>query len=70
MSLPGCTSRGTLRRRLGALLAGLLILASPELATWSLVVLNTRTGEVCVASATCLGNKFPLKLWLPVIVVA
>ena len=69
MSLSACISRGTLRRRLGALLAGLLILASPALATWSLVVLNTRTGEVCVASATCLGNKFPLKLWLPVIVV-
>ena len=58
-----------LRRRVGALFAGLLVLASPALATWSLVVLNTKTGEVCVASATCIGNKFPLKLWLPVIVV-
>jgi hypothetical protein len=58
-----------LRRRLAALFAGLAVLVSPALATWSLVVLNTKTGEVCVASATCIGNKFPLKLWLPVIVV-
>jgi len=61
--------KSVLSRRLGALIATSLVLASPALATWSIVVLNRKTGEVCVASATCIGNKFPLKLWLPVIVV-
>ena len=37
--------------------------------TWSIVCVNMETGEVCVASATCLGGNFPLKRWLPVIVV-
>src|SRR5262249_33281544 len=36
-----------------ALLAGAL-LAPAATATWSIVAVNTRTGEVCIASATCL----------------
>lgn len=32
------------------------ILASQAVATWSIVVVNRRTGEVCIASATCLEN--------------
>lgn len=36
-------------------------------ATWSIVVVNTRTGEVAVASATCLDG-FDLEFFLPVIV--
>lgn len=32
------------------------LLAPAASATWSIVVVNTRTGEVCVASATCLDN--------------
>ena len=37
-------------------LFGLLVLVPPALATWSVVVVDTKTGEVCVASATCLAN--------------
>ncbi len=55
--------------RLGAVVFGLVVCAGPALATWSIVVVNRVTGEVCVASATCIGNKFPLKVWLPVIAV-
>lgn len=35
-------------------------LAVPGLATWSIVVVDTRTGEVCAASATCISG-FDLK---------
>jgi len=55
--------------RLAPLLLAGLLLSAPALATWSIVVIHKQTGEVCVASATCLGNNFPLKRWLPVIVV-
>ncbi len=40
--------------------------ASSALATWSIVVVNTRTGEVCVASATCLGGD--IQKLVPVVV--
>ncbi|MBL8862191.1 MAG: DUF1028 domain-containing protein [Planctomycetes bacterium] len=49
-----------MRTRLLALLLSLLVLAAPARATWSIVVVNHRTGEVCVASATCLAG-FDLK---------
>ena len=52
-----------------ALCLATLLLSSPALATWSIVVISKKTGEVCVASATCLGGNFPLKRYLPVIVV-
>lgn len=55
--------------RLAILFFAGLLLSGPALATWSIVVVNKKTGEVCVASATCLGGNFPLKRWLPVIVV-
>jgi len=40
------------------LLVGLatLLLTSQALATWSIVVVNLKTGEICVASATCIEN--------------
>ncbi len=60
--------RISLSRVVAALFAALL-LSTQAFATWSIVVVNKRTGEVCCASATCIGNKFPLKRWLPVIVV-
>jgi hypothetical protein len=43
-------------RRLLALFLALALLIAPGLATWSIVVVNTKTGEVCVAGATCLPN--------------
>lgn len=55
--------------RLACMLAAVLLLAGEALATWSIVVVNKKTGEVAVASATCIANKFPLKRYLPVIVV-
>ena len=53
------------RRGLGLALAASLLCA-PALATWSIVVVNTKTREVCVASATCLAS-FDLELYLPVL---
>ena len=53
-------------RRCAVAALSLGMLATPALATWSIVVVNTRTREVCVASATCLAN-FNLKKALPVI---
>jgi len=37
-------------------------------ATWSIILIDTRTGEIAVASATCLTN-FDLAVWVPVVVV-
>ncbi len=37
-------------------LALFALCASTALATWSIVVVNTKTGEVCVACATCLSG--------------
>jgi len=50
-----------MRQRLLPILAALILLASQALATWSLVVVNLRTGEVCIASATCIENYDLLK---------
>lgn len=55
------------RRFLSLALAFLLLVPAAQ-ATWSIVVVNRATGEVCVASATCITN-FSLKRWLPVVVV-
>jgi uncharacterized Ntn-hydrolase superfamily protein len=53
-----------LRRTLRPL-AALLLLTGAARATWSVVVVDTQTGEVCVASATCLAD-FDLERWVPV----
>jgi len=57
-----------LHTRLLALLGALLALALPAGATWSIVAINLRTGEVAVGTATCLSN-FNLRNGVPVIVV-
>ncbi len=59
MNLPKATSpstlRGSRRALIGVLLCGLL--APRAFATWSIVVIDRRTGEVAVGAATCLtGN--------------
>ncbi|MDF1836302.1 MAG: DUF1028 domain-containing protein [Planctomycetota bacterium] len=46
----------------------LLILAPRALATWSLVVMDMRTGEIGVASATCIPTQ-NLKKYVPLIIV-
>jgi hypothetical protein len=58
--------RGGFVRALAALLM-LGLLVAPLSATWSIVVVDTKTGEVCVATATCLGN-FDIQKNVPVIV--
>ncbi|MEM8712308.1 MAG: DUF1028 domain-containing protein [Planctomycetota bacterium] len=55
-----------LARRVGALLTWLLALAIPASATYSIVVINHRTGEVGVAVATCIPG-YTLKNGVPVI---
>lgn len=45
-----------MRARILSILLASLLLTSQALATWSIVVVNRRTGEVCVASATCIEN--------------
>ncbi|MGB0954184.1 MAG: DUF1028 domain-containing protein, partial [Planctomycetota bacterium] len=45
----------SLRRCLLALLA-VCLLSGQVFATWSIVVVNRRTGEICVASATCIED--------------
>ena len=55
--------------RLAALaFAVLLALAPPASATWSIVLVDTKTGEVAIAGATCL-ESLNLEQFLPVIVV-
>src|SRR5688572_22870965 len=52
-------------RRLVVSALALALATAPARATWSICVVNVRTGEACVASATCLVN-FNLKQALPV----
>ncbi|MBK8179696.1 MAG: DUF1028 domain-containing protein [Planctomycetes bacterium] len=63
---------GLVRRLLSrrAWLATLLVAftASTAQATWSIIAVNRRTKEICVASATCLAN-FDLRQFLPVVAV-
>lgn len=54
-------------RRILSLILALCVAVLPAQATWSIVVVNTRTGEVAVASATCIDG-FDLEFYLPVIV--
>jgi hypothetical protein len=44
----------------------LAVLAAPAASTWSIVCVDTQTGEVCVATATCLANT-SIQRWVPVI---
>ena len=43
-------------RRFPAAMLALLLFTGQALATWSIVVVNTVTGEICVACATCIEN--------------
>jgi hypothetical protein len=53
------------RKLLPAFLA-VALLAAPLRATWSILVINTRTGEMVIASATCVDNSDLLN-WTPVV---
>ena len=49
-----------------ALLLGLVAAAAPASATWSIVVRNRRTGEMCVATSTCLSG-IDISRFVPVV---
>ena len=49
-------------------MAALVLAVGTAQATWSIVIVNTRTREVGVASATCLTN-FDLQANTPVVIV-
>ncbi len=51
-----------------SLLLVVALLAPPASSTWSICVVDLSTGEVCVATATCLAD-FDIKLAVPVVVV-
>jgi len=53
--------------RLLSCLLAVLFLVAPLRATWSIIVLNTRTGEIAVASATCVDNS-DLLSWTPMVI--
>ncbi|GJM20730.1 MAG: hypothetical protein DHS20C15_06450 [Planctomycetota bacterium] len=55
-------------RWLSSLLVALALFAPNARATWSIVIVDSATGEVAVASATCVSG-IDLKQFLPVIVV-
>lgn len=55
----------SLRRSLLAILA-VCLLTGQVFATWSIVVVNRRTGEICVASATCI-ETFNLRTALSIL---
>ena len=57
-----------LARRATSFLAGALLVTGISEGTWSIVVVDRATGEVCVASATCLAN-LSIERYVPVIVV-
>lgn len=71
-SLPSLWLRSTAvrvaSRRIAAGACAALVFANAALATWSIVAINRKTGEVCVSSATCLAS-FDLQRFLPVVVV-
>jgi|FLOH01.1.fsa_nt_gi hypothetical protein len=53
-------------RRFSAILLALILFAGQALATWSIVVVNLATGEICVACATCIEN-FNLRAYVGIL---
>jgi len=67
-----CSRKDTTGAGLGLCIVALACLiavftATPACATWSMVVTNTRTGEVAIGQATCVGG-YDLLYWTPVLV--
>jgi uncharacterized Ntn-hydrolase superfamily protein len=60
--------QNALLRRLAAPALLVTLLAAAPSATWSIVVIDTATGEICVATATCLAG-FDIQTAVPVILV-
>ncbi|MHC5209272.1 MAG: DUF1028 domain-containing protein [Planctomycetota bacterium] len=55
-------------RRVLSVMLAVLFLVAPAGATWSIVVVDTATGEVAVGTATCLSG-FDIQLAVPLVVV-
>jgi hypothetical protein len=55
-------------RSLTILLLAMVCLARPAAATWSIILIDTRTGEIAVASATCVAG-LDLTIYVPVILL-
>ena len=53
-------------RTFAALAAFVLLLARPLSATWSIILINVRTGEIAIGSATCVAG-FDLQSLLPIV---
>jgi hypothetical protein len=53
-------------RRAGLCVSAACIVTGSALATWSIVAVNTKTGEICIASATCIED-FVLQAGTPVL---
>src|SRR5687767_7720218 len=47
--------------------AGVMLTVAPAAATWSIILIDTRTGEVAAGSATCLAS-FDLRAATPVLI--
>jgi len=54
-------------RLLFATVLSLLALCRPAGATWSIILIDTRTGEIAIASATCV-DRIDLETMTPVVV--
>jgi hypothetical protein len=48
--------RSSTRRFLTSTAAAVALVASPALATWSIIIVDTATGEVAIGNATCIAN--------------
>ena len=66
-STQGRRSGGRLFLALGATVAAISGLADSARATWSILLVNTRTGEIAIGSATCLTG-FDLRANTPVLI--
>ena len=67
-----CSRKDTMGAGLGLCMVALacliaILTATPANATWSMVVTNTRTGEVAIGQATCVAG-YDLLYWTPVLV--
>ena len=55
-------------RFLSSVTAAIVIAATPALATWSIIIVDTKTGEVAIGQATCIAN-FNLEAGSGVVVI-
>jgi uncharacterized Ntn-hydrolase superfamily protein len=64
----GSSVRSTMPRLIACISAAIALLVSPLAATWSILLIDLRTGEIAIAAATCLPD-FDLRRTLPIVLV-